>query len=132
MTPKRTRESPTKSKKARASENQKYFRWTDPARFNLLKFLNENSHLYYDHSTSRKDRYNRILNELSDEDFPHKASMKWSHLENGMEWLEDKYKIQTARFKKTGEGPTAKEERAGARNLEGTLTVLSLLLTKSV
>jgi hypothetical protein len=49
-----------------------------------------------------------------------------------MEWLEDKYKIQTARFKKTGEGPTAKEERAGGRNLEGTLAILSLLLTKSV
>ena len=49
-----------------------------------------------------------------------------------MEWLEHKYKTQTARFKKTGEGPTAKEERAGARNLEGTLTILYLLLTESV
>jgi hypothetical protein len=132
MSPKRTRDSPTKSKKAEASEKQKSFRWTDLARHNLLKFLNENSYLYYDHSTSRKDRYTHILNELSDEDFLHKSLMKWSHIENGMEWLEDKYTIQAARFKKTGEGPTAKEERAGARNLEGTLTILYLLLTESV
>ena len=52
-------------------------------------------------------------------DFPHKGTMKWIHLDNGMEWLEEKYAIQALRFKKTGEGPTREEEERGARNLEG-------------
>ena len=55
-----------------------------------------------------------------------KAEMKWNTVSNGWDWLEGKYREQTKRFKMTGEGPTEKEEFAGAKNLFGTIIDLIL------
>ena len=71
---------------------------------------------------SKKAKFTRIVSSLDSTVFENKAEMKWNTVSNGWDWLEGKYREQTKRFKMTGEGPTDKEEFAGAKNLFGTIS----------
>src|SRR5436190_10169821 len=119
-----TRSSPKRKKTQKAilaeTSQSSSFRWDAKTRNSFLNTLIENSKLWGKNTMSKKAKFTRIVSSLDSIVFENKAEMKWNTVSNGWDWLEGKYREQTKRFKMTGEGPTEKEEFAGAKNLFGT------------
>ena len=109
-----------KAANAEALASSSSFRWDANTRKSLLNTLIENPKLWGKNTMSKKAKFTRIVTALDPTVFENKAEMKWNTVSNGWDWLEGKYREQTKRFKMTGEGPTEKEEFAGAKNLFGT------------
>src|SRR5436190_2503217 len=117
-----TRQSPKKSGKAEDRPIGS-FRWTPETHKSLLSLLLSDPQLFKVKNISNRIKYTRILERLDPVVFTHKAQMKWEQVENGIIELIKKYRVQAMRFQKTGEGPTVKEQRKGARNLDGTCNI---------
>jgi len=115
-----TRASPKKSEKALNHTVNTSFRWSSETRNSLLDLLLKEPELFHAKNVSNQVKYTRILGKLDAKLFAQlKEKKKWDSIENGIDWLTKHYRCQDARFKKTGEGPTLKERRQGARNLQG-------------
>jgi hypothetical protein len=115
-----TRNSPERRKTQKAINTEtSSFRWDIKTRQSLLNTLIENPKLWGKNTMSKKAKFTRIVSALDSTVFENKTEMKWNTVSNGWDWLEVKYREQTKRFKMTGEGPTEKEELAGAKNLFG-------------
>ena len=114
-----TRQSPKKSKKAGEGYIAN-FRWTPPTQQSLVSLLLHNPQLFKAKNISNKTKHIRILERLDPAVFTDKAHMKWEQVENGVMGLIKKYWAQAVQFDKTGEGPTTKEWKIGARNLDST------------
>jgi hypothetical protein len=116
----RTRTSPRNPEKARNRAENTSFRWSDETRNSLLDLLLKEPELFHVKNISNRVKYTRILEKLDTKLFAQlKEKKKWDSVENGADWLIKHYRHQDARFKKTGEGPSLKERRQGARNLQG-------------